>query len=238
MTAVADVSGALAVARADPGDVRELAVLHRACLPGSILSELGDDGVARYYAFALASAHEHVFVVKRPAPTGDAGRSSERRRSRPEEDGLPQKAGRLIAGCVLSTSVATLLRRFALGAPGAMARELAGELVASGRLRRRMLARFGEAARGLVDRSPAEPALPEVTQIFTDPAERGRGLGASLLRAAEAAVRAAGYRAYCIHTMRDDNDAGIRFYRREGFFETGTTRSFGDHYLAMTKELT
>jgi len=220
MTAAAEVSGARAVARAETGDIRELAVLHRACLPGSILSELGDDGVARYYAFALASAHEHVFVVRGGAPAPAGG---------------PPK---LIAGCVLSTSVATLLRRFALGAPGALARELAGELFASGRLRRRMLSRLGEAARGIADRTPAAPALPEVTQIFTDPAARGQGLGASLLRAAEAAVQAAGYRAYCIHTMRDDNDAGIRFYRREGFFVTETTRSFGDHYLAMTKELT
>ena len=223
MTAAAAPGGSGAV-RAGAGDVPQLAALHRACLPGSILSALGDAGVARYYAFALGSPFEHVFVVRDP---GDADR--------------------VAAGCVLTTAAPTLLRRFALHAPGALARELAGGLAGSDPLRRRMLARLGEAVRGLADRAdratwterpPAAPALPEVTQIFTDPAARGRGLGARLLGAAEAALRAAGHRAYCIHTLRDDNDAGIRFYRREGFSQVGTTRSFGDHYLIMTKELT
>ena len=213
MTAPVAAPGAPAAVRASAGDALRLAALHRACLPGSILSALGDAGAARYYAFVLASPHEHVFVVRDP---GDGDRA--------------------VAGCVLTTAAPTLLRRFALRAPGALARELAGQLVGSGRLRGRLVARLGEArARSQVP--PASLSLPEVTQIFTDPAARGRGLGARLLGAAEARLRAAGHRAYCIHTLRDDNDAGIRFYRREGFSQAGTTRSFGDHYLVMTKEL-
>ncbi len=210
MTETAPTPGAPAAARAAGSDVAGLAALHRASLPGSILSALGDAGVRRYYAFALGSPHEHVLVVR----LGDAP----------------------AAGCVLSTAAPTMLGRFARHAPAALARELAGALAGSGRLRRRLGARLAEAVRGVT--APAAPALPEVTQIFTDPAHRGRGLGAVLLRAAEACLRAAGHRAYCIHTHRDDNDAGIRFYRREGFSQAGTTRSFGDHYLVMTKELT
>ena len=228
MTATAEATGAPAAARADGGDVARLAALHRACLPESILSALGEGGVARYYAFALASPEEHVFVVRGSgaAPVTDGGRAAG-----PAHDPLA-------AGLVLSLAPGTLLRRFALASPAALARELAAALAGAPRLRRRMFARLAEAARGLADRAPAAPALPEVTQIFTDPARRGQGLGARLLRAAEAALQAAGHRAYCIHTLRDDNDAGIRFYRREGFTEAGTTQSFGDHYLVMTKELT
>jgi ribosomal protein S18 acetylase RimI-like enzyme len=215
----AAASEAPGAVRAGAGDLPRLAALHRACLPESILSALGDTGVARYYAFALASPHEHVFVVREAPREADP-----------------------VAACVLSTGADTMLRRFALHAPGALAGELARGLLASGRLRRRMRARLAEAARAVAGRAaaaaaPAVPVLPEVTQIFTDPAQRGRGLGAILLGAAEAAARQAGHRAYCIHTLRDDNDAGIRFYRREGFTATGTTRSFGDHYLVMTKEL-
>jgi ribosomal protein S18 acetylase RimI-like enzyme len=226
------MSGTQAAARAIHADVARVAALHRACLPDSILSALGDAGVARYYAYALGSPHEHAFVVR--------------------------DAGSAVAACVLSTAPHTMLRRFALHAPGALARELAGGLIASPPLRRRLGARLAEAARAIlglaepVRRSPqgedrarsrvipaaVEPALPEVTQIFTDPAHRGRGLGAILLGAAESVLRATGHRAYCIHTLRDDNDAGIRFYRREGFSQAGTARSFGDHYLVMTKELT
>jgi ribosomal protein S18 acetylase RimI-like enzyme len=213
MSAAAIASGTAAAVRAGAGDLAPLAALHRACLPDSILSALGDAGVRRYYAFALGSPHEHVLVVREGAPGGEQA----------------------VAGCVLSTAPGTMLVRFARHAPAALVRELAGALARSGRLRRRIGARLAEA---VAARPPSAPALPEVTQIFTDPALRGRGLGAILLRGAEAALRQAGHRAYCIHTLRDDNDAGIRFYRREGFSAIGTTRSFGDPYLVMTKELT
>lgn len=204
MSAAATVAPA-AIAPAQPADVARLAALHRACLPGSILSALGDAGVARYYRFALASPVEHVLVAR-----GEPG---------------------VVAGCVLSTAAPTLLWRFARAAPAALVRDLAGAL-ASRRVRRRFRARLVEVAgRG------APLALPEVTQIFTDRDRRGGGVGAALLRAAEAMLRDGGHRAYCVHTLRDDNDAGIRFYRREGFTPTAATRSFGDHYLVMTKEL-
>lgn len=227
MTVAAEATGAPAVARAVGGDVARLAALHRACLPESILSALGEGGVARYYAFALASPEEHVFVVRSPEGAGADG-------ARPAGPGHD----RLAAGLVLSLAPGTMLRRFALAAPAALARELAAALAGTPRLRRRMFARLAEAGRGLAGRAPAAPALPEVTQVFTDPARRGQGAGARLLRAAEAVLQAGGHRAYCIHTLRDDNDAGIRFYRREGFSASGTTKSFGDHYLVMTKELT
>jgi ribosomal protein S18 acetylase RimI-like enzyme len=78
---------------------------------------------------------------------------------------------------------------------------------------------------------------PEVTQIFTDGKLRGKGLGAALLRACEATLRTRGLRKYFVHTQRDDNDAGIRFYRREGFVPIGESRSFGEAFLVMQKEL-
>jgi ribosomal protein S18 acetylase RimI-like enzyme len=210
VTAVADMSGTPAAVRAGEADVVRVAALHRACLPGSILSALGDAGVARYYAFALASPHERAFVVR--------------------------DAGGAVAACVVSTAPHTMLRRFALHAPGALARELARALIAGGPLRRRMAARLAEGGAKAV--AAVAPSPPTVPPIFTDPEQRGRGLGARLLGAVESSLRAADHRAYCIHTLRDDNDAGIRFYRREGFSQAGTTRSFGDHYLVMTKELT
>jgi ribosomal protein S18 acetylase RimI-like enzyme len=220
MSAAGPGAAAPEVERAGPGDLRPLAALHRACLPESILTALGAAGVARYYALAIGSPEERVLVVRGGGPGGP-----------------------LVAGCLLSLAPHTLLRRFALRAPGALARELAGGLVSSDALRRRLVARLGEAARastpGLSGLPPGlPPGLPEVTQIFTDPGQRGQGLGAKLLRAAEAQLRELGQVAYCVHTLRDANDAGIRFYRREGFTEAGTTRSFGDHYLVMTKGLT
>lgn len=78
---------------------------------------------------------------------------------------------------------------------------------------------------------------PEVTQIFTDGKLRGKGIGAALLRTCEETLRTRGVDRYFVHTQRDDNAAGIRFYRREGFEVIGESRSFGEAFLVMQKEL-
>src|SRR5262245_32159326 len=84
----------------------------------------------------------------------------------------------------------------------------------------------------------ARPGLaPEVTQIFTDGKARGQGIGGQLLRTCEATLRTRGVQKYFVHTQRDDNEAGIRFYRREGFVQIGISRSFGEHFLVLQKEL-
>lgn len=84
---------------------------------------------------------------------------------------------------------------------------------------------------------PREGHKPEVTQIFTDGKLRGKGIGAALLRACEATLRTRGINSYFVHTQRDDNEAGIRFYRREGFVQVGESRSFGEAFLVMQKRL-
>ena len=133
----------------------------------------------------------------------------------------------VVAVCVLSMAPGSLLRRFAVGARAWEA----STGVARGALR--LVTRASSR-----DASDTSAGLPEVTQIFTDPTLRGQGVGTSLLRTVEDTLQGMGRQGYCIHTLRDDNDAGIRFYRREGFTVTGTTTSFGDHYLVMTKGLT
>jgi GNAT superfamily N-acetyltransferase len=136
--------------------------------------------------------------------------------------------GRIAGACVLSLAPGSLLRRFAMRSPWLMATRLAVHVVIDRDLRKRLRARVHER-----DSNPVQ--LPEVVQIFTDPAHRGRGIGAKLLSACEESLREAGERAYCIHTHRDDNAAGIRFYQREGFATVGETSSFGDHFVVMTK---
>jgi GNAT superfamily N-acetyltransferase len=89
--------------------------------------------------------------------------------------------------------------------------------------------------RRLVARASAHS--PEVTQIFTDGKLRGKGIGAQLLRTCEETLRTRGVRKYFVHTQRDDNEAGVRFYRREGFVQIGESRSFGQPFLVMQKDL-
>lgn len=139
--------------------------------------------------------------------------------------------GILVGACVMSYAPATLLRRFAFRAPFALFGAIVGRLVVSSRLRRRCLARLYER-----DRS-GELEVPEIVQIFTDRPYRGRRIGSQLLRSCETTLRDMNARAYTAKTLRDGNDAGIRFYRREGFVTMRETRSFGDHFFVMEKEL-
>ena len=186
------------------GELDRLAVLHRACLPRSILSSLGHPAVARYYAY-LATSHDETIVVG-------------------WIDGIVQ------AGLVVSRAPETLLRRFALHAPHVLGGELVRRLATSRDLRRRCWSRLHE-------RPGTGAGMPEVVQIFTAPAHRGRGIGRQLLRSCEETLRRAAEPAYCIHTHAEDNDAGIRFYCREGFAAIGEARSFGDRFVMMKKGL-
>jgi GNAT superfamily N-acetyltransferase len=193
------------IRKATAADCQALARLHALGLPTSLLSALGHDGLVRYYTFALASKHEHVFVA--------------------DVDGV-------VGGCVLSDEPHTLFERFARHAPLKFTRELAVQLVRNPNVRRRVAHRFAHPP------SPAAgPYAPEVTQIFTEEAARGRGIGAQLLRACEDNLRERGVHAYFVHTHRDDNAAGIAFYRREGFVTISEGTSFGDVFLLMQKQL-
>jgi GNAT superfamily N-acetyltransferase len=187
---------------ASHADAGALAALHAVALPSSLLSKLGAAALARYYAFAIDSPREHVWVA--------------------DDNGV-------VGGCVLSDEPQSVLVRFTRHAPLQLARELAAQTLRDRDLRARLWRRLGD---------PREtPHAPEVTQIFTDANRRGQGIGAQLLRTCEATLRTRGTVSYFVHTQRDDNDAGIRFYTREGFVPIGESRSFGEAFLVLQKDL-
>jgi len=196
-----------------------LATLHRASLPASLLSALGQRALVRYYTHVIDSPRELVLVA-----IASPGLAEERSTA-----GAGTIDDGVVGGCVLSNEPHTLLRRFVTSARMRFAVELARAAVTDRSLRARLWRRLRE--RGGDDGQH----LPEITQIFTDARQRGRGIGADLLRSCEEALRVAGQSEYIIHTHRDDNDAGIRFYRREGFATMGETTSFGDSFLLMKK---
>jgi GNAT superfamily N-acetyltransferase len=135
--------------------------------------------------------------------------------------------GDIQAASVLSRAPASLLTRFARAHPAILATGLARGLTRSHELRRRCALRLrerGEAAN-----------LPEVVQIFTHASFRGLGLGRCLLRFTEQVLLAMGQSEYSIHTLKEKNDAGLRFYHREGFIPMGERTSFGDTYVFMKK---
>jgi GNAT superfamily N-acetyltransferase len=193
-------------------EVPALAALHLASLPGSMLSKLGIAALERYYAFARLSPKEVVWSAV---------------------DGMT-----VIGGCVLSNDPATMLARFTRSAPLRFARELAAATLEDGELRRRIASRFRDGLYGERKADTSDgPHTPEVTQIFTDASRRGQGIGAALLRTCEDNLRGRGVQKYFVHTHQNDNDAGIRFYQREGFVTVGQARSFGEAFVVMQKDL-
>jgi GNAT superfamily N-acetyltransferase len=211
MTRVIVTSGIRPLVRAD---VAQVARMHADALPASLLSALGQPVLEQYYAF--------VAWPDRPRPS--AG-------SRPERAWVVVDGeDNLVGACVLSDEPGSLLQRFARYAPVSLGRALLTQLVRNRTLRTRVAHRLRE-------RGGDVPHAPEVTQIFTDRRVRGSGFGGRLLRACEAHLRTRGVRSYFVHTERDDNDAGIRFYRREGFVTIGESRSFGQAFLVMQKDL-
>jgi GNAT superfamily N-acetyltransferase len=138
--------------------------------------------------------------------------------------------GDVVGGCVLSEAPDTVMRRFGGRAPFQLGRELARQVIVNNAFRARLLA-------GLRGGGGDEKHAPEVTQIFTDGKLRGQGIGAQLLRVCEESLRTRGVQKYFVHTERDDNQAGIRFYLREGFVQIGQSVSFGEHFLVMQKDL-
>jgi GNAT superfamily N-acetyltransferase len=192
-------------------EVPALAALHVACLPSSMISRLGSPAVERFYAFARSSPMEVVW-------------------SAVDQD--------VIGGCVVSDEPHTMLARFTRAAPLRFARELATATLADAELRRRIASRFRDGLLGERQASTTTgPHVPEVTQIFTDARRRGQGIGAALLRTCEQHLRTRGVQNYFVHTHRDDNDAGIRFYEREGFVTVGESKSFGEAFVVMKKVL-
>jgi ribosomal protein S18 acetylase RimI-like enzyme len=139
--------------------------------------------------------------------------------------------GEVIGGCMLSDEPQSMLARFTRFAPVQFAKDLGSQLITNSDLRHRFLRRLRERDAG------DGPHAPEVTQIFTDGRRRGQGIGAALLRRCEEDLRARGGTKYFVHTERDDNEAGIRFYQREGFRQIAESRSFGTPFLVMQKDL-
>lgn len=197
------------IRRAIYGDVHRLATLHAAALPSSMLTLLGISALERFYRFAVQ--HERTWS----ALADDV----------------------VVGGLVLADAPETMLSRFAKTAPILFARDMANAALASRQLRGRIASRFRDGVAGEQAATDVPVHVPEVTQIFTDAAHRGRGLGAALLRACEADLAGRGVGAYFVHTERDDNAAGIRFYLREGFVEVGRSRSFGVDFLVLRKTL-
>jgi ribosomal protein S18 acetylase RimI-like enzyme len=78
----------------------------------------------------------------------------------------------------------------------------------------------------------ALPGVPELATLTVEPAERGRGHGRALIRAAAGAAAADGCTALAV-AVADDNRDAARLYLRLGFRETGLRSADRTRYLVL-----
>ena len=191
----------------DRNDALGLGGLHARLLRGSVLGGMGLPVLERYYRFVATSSLERLFVAR---------------------------IGRTITGaCVLSLDSGGVLSRFVRAEPAAFCLSFAYVFVFDPVFRQQILVRLREVFGG----EPPEEEIPEVTQIYTDPGLRKKGVGTRLLESAERALQDLGRDAYCVRTHVEDNDVAIRFYERVGFVSTDERVFCGDRYLQLTKNL-
>ena len=68
------------------------------------------------------------------------------------------------------------------------------------------------------DHIPASlQSMPEVVQLFTDGAQRRRGVGSELLAQIETMLRGRGLSAYYVKTVDDPSNTALEFYAKKGF---------------------
>lgn len=79
-----------------------------------------------------------------------------------------------------------------------------------------LIARRGAGAVGCGAFRPFAPGIAELKRLYVVPAARGQGIGRALVRALEAAARAAGYRAVCLETGLRQPEA-IALYESLGY---------------------
>lgn len=191
-----------------PPDLARLASLHRGTMPGSVLSALGEPLLRRYYAMVEASPSEGLVVL--------------------------HDAGRVVAAAVLSLDAETLLPRLLRHSPVGLAGACARSLVASAGFRAQLASLATARLRGDTPRFD----LPEVTQIFTDPSHRKRGLGRHLLERVERRLLdATPHREYMVRTLEHHNQPTLDFYKSLAFEPFSRVRFCGDDYLCLKRRL-
>jgi len=186
----------------------ELARLHRACLPDSVVGLLGERFVRAFYRYVDRSPLEILAV------------------QRDERD-------RVVAAAVVSLAPETIYRRLLVATPLALA--LLVRPVVGGRLAWSMF-RSAAVLAGGAPGAP-EPGIPELILTFVDPREQGRGRGRSLIREVESRLRERGAGAFKVRTESRPGNAARGFYAALGFVPHGASVRFGTRFDVLTRTI-
>ena len=186
--------------RLEAADCEAVADLHLRCFPDSAVARLGTEYVLSFYRYLCRSVCEHGFVHR-------------------DQD------HRVDGACVLSSAPWSLNRRLWAHTPLAprLCRRIGSDAAT-------LLAALSPSLGAIrfVDATGARAALrvPEIILIFVDARRRRLGIGAELLRRAEARLGRDSHPVYAARTRDDPADPAWSFYRASGFVARGGSKRF------------
>jgi hypothetical protein len=188
-------------------DIREIAELHRSCLPTSTLSELGVAFLRAFYRYTIRSPFEHVIVCR--------------------YEGSP------VACATISFQPETLNRRLAFKTPliWSVVCHLHKRIV------RQALIQRPETQLNNSKSDSSEVPAPELIALFCRQDMRDLGIGGELIDGADKYLGSAGQLHYFVRTFDDPANSAIKFYTRHGFVSVGHILAFGQKFLLMSKKL-
>ena len=186
-------------------DRAQLAWLHGTSLSTAMFSRLGLSVLKSYYRFVETSDREMLFVFR--------------------------EQGAVTAAAVLTWEGGSTLRRFVYRHPVVFSLRVAISVLTDGSFRGQLLAYLGE----VFSRKQTVETFPEVLQVFAEPLQRGRGLGAKLMRLAESYVAQRGQDTIIVRTLAHGNEPALRFYQRLGYDPFRRAVFCGEEYVCFRK---
>ena len=137
--------------------------------------------------------------------------------------------GDLRGACIVSLAPGTLSRRLVYRTPLPFHAALAA--------RRLPLAAMLGGLAGKRAPSAPQPPGPEILLIFTVPAARSQGLGATLLARCEALLAARGVDQLLVKTRDDPSNRALGFYERASFTRIGSLSTHGKQLALFRKSI-
>lgn len=143
-----------------------------------------------------------------------------------------RRQGRVVGAAVLSEDPDTLSRRFlSNGSPVLLWHAVVGAARSPAVARRLVLSMREPKPLGALE------GLPEVVQLFVDPAVRGLGAGREVLGEVESHLRGSARRAYFVKTLAAADNRALDFYNRLGFVAVGEQSLQGFRFRFLSKQL-
>ena len=190
----------------------QIAALHVASLPESLVSQLGKNYARHFYRYMARSDAEYLLL---------------------EVDGKQVRGA-----CVVTTAAGSLKRRLLLRTPVIPWYFLKVARTCAVRLGRGLGRHLSEEVSDSSNMSlNLSPEVPELILLFTSPNFRGTGVGSLLLARCERLLQQLQFHEYWLKTIDEPDNAALGFYKKRGFNNCGALCKDGKRFRIFVKSI-